>query len=146
MDKQPKLKYLMMTGAAAGILFSLQASSKQSDEANSDFMELVARTGGNITFRPMTEDELMLQLNEEGAHLYRSLTPEGKKLALSVASRSCNGTNECKGLNACATDKNKCAGKGNCKGQTKCAVSDRNLAVKIAARKIAEKRANLNDR
>lgn len=89
----------------------------------------------------MTEDELLLELNDEGYKLYMSLDAEGKELARKVASTRCNASNECKGLNACKTDKNECAGKGQCKGQGKCAVSDKNLAVQLVAKKMAEKRA-----
>ena len=57
-----------------------------------------------------------------------------------VASARCQGTNKCKGLNACKTDKNDCAGKSTCKGTGKCGISDKNLAVKLAAKKMSEKR------
>jgi len=88
----------------------------------------------------MSENELLLYLNQKGRKLYNSLSPEGKELALKVASRRCNNANECKGLNACKTDENDCAGKGACKGKTKCSLGDKNLAVKLAAKKMAEKR------
>ncbi|NGX58843.1 MAG: hypothetical protein K940chlam3_01751 [Chlamydiae bacterium] len=88
----------------------------------------------------MSEDELLLQLNLKGRKLYDKLSPEGKELALKAASRRCNGANECKGLNACKTDDNDCAGKGMCKGKTKCAFGDKNLAVKLVKKKMAEKR------
>lgn len=100
---------------------------------------------GNIGYHVMTEDELLIELNDEGAKLYNSLDAKGKELARVVASQRCNGMNECKGLNACQTDKNPCAGKGECKGQSKCAFSDKNLAVKVAAEKVkmTDKRNNL---
>lgn len=95
---------------------------------------------GNMGYRLMTEDELLLQLNDEGTKLYKSLSPEGKRLALEVASSRCNGTNSCKGLNACRDNKHDCAGKGQCKGQGICAFSDPNDAVKVVSRKMAAKR------
>lgn len=98
---------------------------------------------GNMGYKLMTEDDLSLELNADGWKLFQSLTPEGKQLALEVASRRCGQTNSCKGLNACATDKNSCAGKGSCKGETKCAIGDKNLAVRLVAKKMAEKRDNL---
>lgn len=98
---------------------------------------------GNMGYKLMTEEELSLELNQEGWELYQSLSPEGKALARQVASRRCGGSNTCKGLNACATDKNSCAGKGECKGQTKCSLSDKGLAVRLVAKKMAEKRQNL---
>lgn len=95
---------------------------------------------GNLGYHLMTEDELLLELNDEATKLYNSLSPEGKALAREVASQRCNGTNDCKGLNACQTEHNKCAGQGSCKGTSKCAFSDKNLAVKVVAKKMAEKR------
>lgn len=96
----------------------------------------------NLGYHLMTEDELLLELNEEGKALYNSLDAEGKELARKVASARCQGSNECKGLNACQTDKNSCAGQGSCKAQGKCAVGDKNFAVKLAAKKMQEKRNN----
>lgn len=142
--KKKNLIHLVQAGIAAGLLFSPQArifaDNDQDKEAAEKFMKLVQETDGNITYHKMTQDELLLELNEEGAEIYQSLSPEGKALALQMADRSCNNTNACKGENACRTDKNKCAGQGSCKGTTKCAFSDKNLAVKVAAKKMAEKR------
>lgn len=98
--------------------------------------------GGNLGYHLMTEDELLLELNNEGAKLYNSLTPEGKLLAREVASSRCNNANVCRGLNACKTDENECAGQGSCKGKGKCSIADKNLAVKLAAQKMANKRAD----
>lgn len=97
---------------------------------------------GNMGYHLMNESELMLELNAEGRKMYNSLTPEGKTLALKVASMRCAGTNDCKNLNACKTDKNDCAGQGQCKGQGKCAVADKNLAVKLVYQKMKAKRDN----
>ena len=94
----------------------------------------------NLGYHLMTEDELLLELNDAGTKQYMSLSPEGKALAREVASQRCQGSNSCKGLNACESEKNKCAGKGTCKGTSKCAVSDKNLAVRIVADKMAQKR------
>jgi hypothetical protein len=150
MNKKPsKLACLMAAGIISGALISQTVHAAAATEAKASsapkqqtLMDLAAQTGGNITYQLMTEDELLLELNEEGTRVYNNLSPEGKQLALRTASRSCNGTNECSGLNACATDKNKCAGKGSCKGQTKCAISDKNFAVKLSDKKMAEKRLN----
>lgn len=99
---------------------------------------------GNLGYHVYTEDELLLELNDKGTALYNGLDSEGKALARLVASQRCDHTNECKGLNACQTEKNKCAGQGSCKGQGKCAFSDKNLAVKAVADKLAKKRAGAN--
>ena len=147
-----KLTRLMISGILSGVLLSQCAyaadKTAKSDNSNKkmNLLELAAATDGNITDHLMTEDELLIQLNDEGTKIYKSLSPEGKQLALRTASRSCNGRNECAGLNACASDKNKCLGQGSCKGHTKCAISDPNLAVKLAAKKMAEKRLNAQDK
>lgn len=98
---------------------------------------------GNMNYHMMTEDELMLELNDEGARMYQGLSKEGKALALKVASGMCGGTNQCRKLNACKSDKNPCAGKGDCAGQGICAFSDKNLAVKVVYDKMHEKRQEL---
>lgn len=97
----------------------------------------------NLGYHLMTEKELLLELNDAGTKQYQSLSPEGKALAIEVASQRCARTNSCRGLNACATDSNKCAGQGSCRGKTKCGFSDKNLAVKIAAQKMQAKRSDL---
>lgn len=107
-----------------------------------DNYKTVDPNDGNLGYSLMTEQDLMLELNDEGKRMYRSLSPEGKALALKVASMRCNASNECRGLNACKTDKNDCAGKGACKGQGKCSVADKNLAVKLVYQKMQAKRNN----
>lgn len=138
------LSKLMLTGIATGTLLAhlAQAADGESKKSNGpkSLMELAKENDGNVNYELMTEDDLLLQLNSEGTKIYNSLSPEGKKMAIHVASAACNGTNLCKGLNACATDTNKCAGQGQCKGQGKCSFSDKNLAVKLVAKKMAEKR------
>lgn len=98
---------------------------------------------GNMGYKLMTEDELLLELNDETAKLYNSLDAEGKELARKVASQRCAQQNYCANLNACATPDNSCAGKGKCKGRSKCGFSDKNLAVKVVADKMAKKREDL---
>lgn len=110
-----------------------QATKDETKDPNSE----------NEGYHLMTEEELKSQLNAKSTALYESLDAEGKALALKVASQRCNGTNDCKGLNACETPSNDCAGKGECKGKSKCAFADKNVAVKIVAKKMAEKRAQL---
>ncbi len=141
--KKIDLQHIMMAGMIAGLIFSCPILSEAKKQENSAFLELINSTKGNITERQLTEDDLLLELNEEGAELFRSLSPEGQQLALLLASRSCNSNNECAGTNACRTEYNKCAGLGECKGKTKCAFSDKNLAVKVAAKKMADKRKEL---
>lgn len=135
--KKHTFKKIALMGLAAGLCTSqgLQAETK-STQSSSD----KDSNSSNMGYHLMTEDELLLELNDQGYKTYMSLSPEGKALAREVASMRCNGTNKCKGLNACATDKNSCAGKGSCKGQGKCAISDKNLAVELVAKKMGIKR------
>lgn len=149
--KNKNLKNTILLSVTSGLLInsSLLATSESKSQNGSKndttpSSNLEDANKGNIGYHLMTEDELMLEMTDEGAKLYNSLTPEGKALARFVASQRCNGSNECKGLNACQTDTNKCAGEGKCKGTSKCAFSDKNLAVKVVAKKMAEKRSKLD--
>lgn len=90
----------------------------------------------------MSEEELLMQLDEKGKALYYSMDDEGKALALKLASMTCAGANECAGLNSCKTADNPCAGMGKCKGTGVCGFHDKNVAVKVAAKKMAEKRGD----
>lgn len=122
-------------------------NNTSSSVKGSNLSNLIAdkdKDDGNLGYHKYTEDELLLELNDKGTALYNSLDAEGKSLALLVASQRCDHTNECAGLNACQTEKNSCAGQGGCKGQGKCAFSDKNLAVKAVADKLAKKRAEAN--
>lgn len=109
---------------------------KANDNADTD------PNAGNLGYHLMTEDELLIELSDSGAKQFNDLSPEGKALALQVASMRCKGSNDCAGLNACKTDQNDCAGKGSCKGQGKCAIADKNLAVKLVYEKMSDKRTS----
>lgn len=159
--KKFKLIYLLILGMSGSLIAaqdntakpdpkSPSAStpdSKTPDTTKSDVKPAVDPSQdpsyGNLGYHLMTEDELSLEVNDEGMKLFQSLDAEGKALALKVASQRCAQTNFCRGLNACATDKHKCAGEGECKGQGKCGFADKNLAVKVVAKKMAQKRADL---
>ena len=97
----------------------------------------------NLGYRLLSEDELLLELNDHGTKLYNSLDQKSKTLVRTVASARCNGTNECSNLNACKTEENQCAGQGSCQGQGKCAFADKNLAVKVVYDKMNNKRSRL---
>lgn len=135
--KKRSFKSLALLGLAAGLCAADHAEAKATEDANKKNIDYNA---SNLGYHLMTEDELVNELNDEGYKLYMSLDPQGKELARKVASTRCDHTNECKGLNACATDTHDCAGKGECKGTGKCALADKNLAVKLVAKKMAEKR------
>jgi hypothetical protein len=141
--KKKDFRNMALAGLAGGLLIAshLQAADASSTKEKTE----VDPNDGNVGYHMMSEDELMLQLSPQGQAMYKSLSPEGKALALNVASMRCDHTNECKGLNACKTDHNDCAGKGSCKGKGKCAIADKDLAVKLVKQKMdkmAQKRAN----
>lgn len=70
--------------------------------------------------KPMSESDLLSKLNAEGKSTYQNLNPEGKALALRMASEYCNGKSTCKGY------------------------SDYNEIVRAAAKKMVEKRGMMN--
>lgn len=92
--------------------------------------------------RTLSESDLLSQLNEQGKASYQRLDAAGKALALKLANQTCKGLNECKGLNSCKNSEHSCAGKGACAGTSDSNFKDKNLAVKVAAMKMAEKRTN----
>lgn len=91
----------------------------------------------------LTESDLESQLNSEGKAIFRGLDPQGKALALKLATQSCKGKNACKGLNSCKTANNSCNGRGSCAGTSPGPFKDKNAAVSVAAQKMAEKRNSL---
>ncbi len=149
--KKQSLKKLALTGIVSG-LCAVQAvegaaaleKTKLNGAAAAEPKAKVEYdpNDGNLGYHLMTEDELLLELNDDGYKQYMALTPEGKAVAREVASQRCAGTNECKGRGACKTDKNSCAGQNSCKGESKCGISDKNLAVELAAKVMANKRAD----
>ena len=131
--KKSELTKIALFGLTSGLLFT-SATPAQDPTDREELME------ENIGYHLMTKEQLFTHLNARGKKLFNSLSPEGKELALKTASARCNGTNECAGLNSCRTADNKCAGKSDCRGKGKCAISDKNLAVKLVAKKMAKKR------
>lgn len=141
-SKLPEMPQQMMPQGTS----TQQKSSYNNNSRSRGYTALNEETSNSKTAveKMMTEDELISKLNDQGKAMYKSLSPKGKKLALQIASQACKGQNTCKGLNSCKSAKNSCAGQGGCAGQSTCAFKDKNLAVKVAAKKMAEKRAMMN--
>lgn len=101
-----------------------------------------ARNNGKecVLPKPAVKNKLLTQLDNRHAQMFNAMDCEGQNLALKLANQSCNGKNECKGLNACATKKNSCAGLGGCKGTSKGPFADKNKAVAVANMHMAKKR------
>lgn len=119
-------------------------SKKESGQVDKETNELIEKSEAqNLNYHKVTEDELYGLVNTKTWQLYQSLDPVGKALALKIASQTCNNQNDCKHQNACQTASNPCAGKGDCKAKSKCNMSDKNIAVKIAAQVMEERRKGL---
>lgn len=146
--KKHSLKNLALCGIVSGICVvqaAEAAAALEKTKLNSTKTEKTDSydpNDGNLGYHLMTEDELLLELNDDGYKQYMALTPEGKTVAREIASQRCAGTNECKGRGACKTEKNSCAGQNTCKGNSKCGISDKNLAIELAAKVMAAKRAD----
>lgn len=100
----------------------------------------------SATSKPLSESELLSQLNPQSRAAYQALSQDGKSLALQLANQDCKGKNGCKGMNSCKGSSNSCAGRGGCKGQGNGKFEDKNLAVKVATMKMAEKRNDVLNR
>jgi hypothetical protein len=117
---------------------STSASADKKDATDEDIQKKQQENASS--YKQLTEDDLYGMVNSKTWALYESLSPEGKTLALNIASRSCDGSNDCRGQGACKDNKHNCAGQNECRGKSKCNVSDKNLAVKLAANIMAKKR------
>ena len=136
--KQQRLSKLALMGILTATVGCQSADEKKNGE------ETEKKEESEISYRAgtMSEEDLLSQLDEKGKALYYSLDEEGRGLALKLASMTCAGGNECAGLNSCKTADNPCAGQGSCTGKTACGFADKNLAVKVAAKHMAEKRGD----
>lgn len=138
--KKHDFKKLALLGISSGLLIANHGYADTKETSTKKQYDL---NDGNLNYHLMNEDELKLQLNDEGLRIYNELDTEGKKLAREVTSARCAGANPCRGLGACKSDKNECAGKNACKGKGECAFSDKNLAVKLVKEHMALKRAGM---
>lgn len=145
MKKKTNLKKIALMGMAGGALIAqsqVAAAQPQNDYRGSQYYTADAMDSSmQNSNKTMTEQDLLSQLNSEGKSTYQSLDQEGKALALKLANQSCKGQNGCKGLNSCKSKENACAGQSGCKGTSKGPFMDKNAAVKVAAKHMAEKRS-----
>lgn len=162
--KRKDLKKIALLGLTGGITLVQSAQANEnSDDLKNRYSTLLANNtlttkskvsssaqttpnpnDGNLGYHLMSEDELLLELNQDGQRMYNEMDPANKRLALEVASGRCANTNLCGGLNACKTDKNDCAGKASCKGNGKCGIADKNLAIRLVYTKMMKKRNTAN--
>jgi hypothetical protein len=152
MKKKINLKKIALMGMAGGALMAQSQADAAQQQNNNSYRGNSSYTADgldtsvqNSSNKALSERDFLSQLNSEGKSTYQSLNKEGKELALKLASQSCKGQNACKGLNSCKTKDNACAGKGGCQGTSKGPFTDKNAAVKVAAKHMAEKRSVIND-
>ena len=163
--KKNELKKLALMGLTGGLLFTMhteasaqgywwqqstRSSYQQEESGNQRMMQQKQQRQqrqhqNNMENSPsrteqMTEQELLSQLNQQGRALYQSLDPKGKTLTLQLANQTCEGQNKCEGLNSCESDENGCSGEGGCKGQSPGPFKDKNQAVEVAAKHLAQER------
>lgn len=84
-------------------------------------------------------------LDENTLELFHSMGIEGQLLFYQLAKQECRGQNICKGLNSCKKEGvNDCAGLGMCRGTCEAPFDDKNVAVKVILKQMAEKRMELS--
>lgn len=89
----------------------------------------------------IAEGSIRKDLTGSALYFYDHMDREGKQLVYQMVQQDCKGQNRCKGLNSCkAPGSNSCAGKGGCEGTAQGPFEDKNLAVKVAVKKICERR------
>lgn len=89
----------------------------------------------------IAESSIRRDLSGSSLYFYDKMDREGKQLVYQLVHQDCKGQNECRGLNSCREPGiNACAGKCQCKGTANGPFEDKNLAVKVAVKKICERR------
>lgn len=139
--KKTSLKKLALMGIAGVLMAQAQGSAAQQNGSYNGSHQYVAAMDSMQSSSKMSESDLLQKLSPEGKATYQSLSKEGKDLALKLANQSCQGKNGCKGMNSCKSTENACAGKAGCQGKSNGPFNDKNMAVKVAAQKMAEKRS-----
>lgn len=129
MQKKSKLTALAALGLVACSMASAEAQEQQQSEQTC------------TPIKPADKNKLLSQLDNAHANMFNSMDCEGQNMAMKLAQQSCKGKNSCKGLNSCSTKKNACAGLGACKGTSKGPFKDKNKAIEVASKHMAEKRA-----
>jgi hypothetical protein len=116
--KKVNLKKMVILGVATGLVVSPCLAMAADTNTSKPAPTSSAPAGKNIS-----EDELLSSLDPKTKELYKSLSPEGKQLAINYALQTCANRNGCQ------------YGGG--------AFKDKNAAVQAAAQKImSEKRSS----
>jgi len=140
MKKSRTLNALATAGLMSGLLTTAMPSALEAQSTSYSSTD----TSNKACKAPSAEraQSLFAKLKPESIQMYNKLDCEGKNLAMEMAEQSCKGKNTCKGKNSCKTETNSCAGLGTCAKTSKGPFKDKNVAVQIATKMMAEKRAN----
>lgn len=127
MNNKSKLTTLAALGLVTGTMGTVEAAGPSST--------CVAPTSNQTK-------SLFSQLDPTHQQMFNSMDCEGQNLALQLANQSCKGKNSCAGLNSCKSQQNSCKGQGSCKGTATGPFTNKNDAVEVAEKHMAEKRMN----
>lgn len=141
MKKNRTLNALATAGLMGGLLAAAMPSALEAQPSTSYTSSDASKKPCKAPSAERTQ-KLFAQLKPESIQMYNKMDCEGKNLAMEMAEQSCKGKNDCKGKNSCKTDTNSCAGQGACALTSKGPFTDKNVAVQIASKMMAEKRAN----
>lgn len=129
-------KKAIRTSALLGIL---QGSAEANDLQNVNVYFVNENPSPPVGY--IAESSIRKDLTGSAPYFYDQMDREGKQLVYQLVQQDCKGQNKCKGLNSCEEPGlNSCAGKGSCEGKAKGPFEDKNLAVKVAVKKICERR------
>lgn len=132
-------KNAIRTSALIGIL---QGSAEADNQQNINFY--FADENPTPPIGQIADASIRKDLSDSAQFFYDRMDREGKQLVYQLVNQDCKGQNQCKGLNSCEEPGlNTCAGKGSCQGMSKGPFEDKNLAVKVAVKKICERRIHL---
>jgi hypothetical protein len=139
--KKKNLSHLATLGLMSGLVsLSIPSEAKEAGEAKAEITQTAA-----VCSEPSQSktDQLFGSLNQKSKDIYNSLSCEGKNLAMKLAMASPGAPNMCAGLNSCSGGDHKCAGLGSCEGTGSGYFKDKNKAVEVAQKAMANKRSKM---
>ncbi len=136
--KKKNLSHLATLGLMSGLV-SLSVPS-HAEEAKTEIMQTAAACSEPSQSK---RDQLFSSLSKKSQDIYNSLSCEGKNLAMKLAMASPGAPNMCAGLNSCAGGDHGCQGLGSCEGTGSGYFKDKNKAVEVAQKAMANKRSKM---
>lgn len=133
---------ILQTMAVIGISALVEASDDASPE--SEITVHYHESDPEIIPGHIFESSLTPELSKSGHYFYDQFDRDGQALAYTLVQQECKGKNNCRGMNSCKLEGiNHCAGLAQCKGKGNGYFEDKNLAIKVAAKLMAERRLEL---